>query len=74
MSELRLPDVPEVIGNNVIVKKEVWDALVRYLVTVQNTVNAQAAAIESIERRVSQSEKNNAELAKAVLGGLYNEA
>lgn len=72
MDKLYLKPVPSLTGNNVIVPKEVWTALVRYLDEVHTAVNNQASEIVKLTNDVATSNKNIATIARAV-GGLYNE-
>lgn len=73
MPELHLPAIPELLGNAVIVQKDVWDTLVNYIRSMQKVINNQAECIASLGTRTKTLEANNAELAKALLGGIYNE-
>lgn len=73
MSELHLPAIPELLGNAVIVQKDVWNTLVQYISQMQKVINNQANTLELLGVRVSNVESANANLAKALLGGVYNE-
>lgn len=73
MPELHLPAIPELLGNAVIVQKDVWNTLVQYISQMQKVINNQANTLELLGVRVSNVESANANLAKALLGGVYNE-
>jgi len=68
---LKLPEVPELSGNNVVVSKDVWNALVQYINLMQRTINVQANEVLLLNTRTSKLEQNVATLAKA-LGGIYD--
>lgn len=71
MAPLKLPEVPEIFGNNVVVSKEVWNTLIQYVNLMQRTINVQANEILLLNTRMSKTEQNVATLAKA-LGGIYD--
>mgnify|MGYP003458911708 CR=1 FL=1 len=71
MDKLKLPEVPEIIGGNVIVPKTVWEGLVRYISLMQKTINAQSEELAKQSNRIQKVESAAVELAKAV-GGIYN--
>lgn len=73
MPELQLPAVPELLGNAVIVQKDVWDTLVKYIRSMQTFVNEQARSLTACKARIEKLESNTATLAKALLGGMYDE-
>lgn len=72
MLKLYLPPVPPLTGGNVIVSKDVWVELIRYIESMQTVINTQAETITKLSKDISKSKENIAEIAKAV-GGLYNE-
>ena len=71
MYSLKIPEVPVTSGNTVVVPKDVWDLLVKYLVQVEKALNAQADELVLQSQRLSRIEGDSANLAKA-LGGIYD--
>jgi hypothetical protein len=72
MLPLKLPGVPEILGNNVIVPKQLWETIVNYLEEVRKVVNAQADTLNEVSKKANLAIKNTETLAEA-LEDLYHE-
>lgn len=70
MLKMYLPNVPPLMGDNVIVPNKVWVDLVNYINTMSDTINTQADTILSMRKELSTATGNVQKLAQA-LGGLY---
>lgn len=70
MLKMYLPNVPPLMGDNVIVPNKVWVSLVDYINIMRDTINAQADTIVSMRKELGRATGNIQRLAKA-LGGLY---
>lgn len=71
MQELKVPQLPEVLGNNVMLPNDVWKTLVEYLNTTRAAVNAQANSIEFLTSEILKLRKDVRTLAE-ILGGMYD--
>jgi hypothetical protein len=72
MLPLKLPEVPEILGSNVIVPKQLWETIVNYLEEVRKVVNAQADTLNEVSKKANLAIKNTETLAEA-LEDLYHE-
>lgn len=70
MLKMYLPNVPPLMGGNVIIPNKVWVELVDYINTMRDTINTQADTIVSMRKELDTATSNIQSLAKA-LGGLY---
>lgn len=72
MLPLKLPEVPEILGSNVIVPKQLWETIVNYLEEMRKVVNAQADTLNEVSKKANLAIKNTETLAEA-LEDLYHE-
>lgn len=73
MLPLKLPEVPEILGSNVIVPKQLWESIVNYLEEVRKVINAQADTLNEVSKKANLAIKNTETLAEA-LEDLYHES
>ena len=71
MIELYLPDLPPVVGGNVIVPSEVWDKLMQYLNAMRERINTQADTITNLTKDLNTAKLNITTIAKGLEDLLY---